>query len=420
MHGRIEVESEPGKGSVFRVWIPHERGDPALAEKVEAVQVTSYSADARVLLVDDSEVNLHVAAGLLGMFNIQCDLARSGAEAIDLLAVNPYDMIFMDHMMPEMDGVEATRQIRVVGGRFAYVPIVARTAIALIGAREYRFAAGMNDFLAKPIEKIKMQGILSRWMPKEKRVSQTVVIPAGEENGTPVVTPAASSASSASPAPAATPEADKPDSPLDRARKVEGLDVPLGLSRVVDDADLYEKLLWMVCEMAEEQVATIQKAWDSGDMNRLKVEVHGSKGSLANIGAMPLSEAAAALERAAADQDLETCRRDLPPFLERFRVFAAALRTALSDKPGPTPPAGADASSAGELARGVSELYRALLRFDYEASQNIAAGLTARNFGPAVDTRLQDIRKLVDQFDYEKAAAGLERDFPEYTVKSEE
>jgi CheY-like chemotaxis protein len=124
---------------------------------------------AKVLIVDDLEINLKVAKGLMSPFKLQVDLCLSGTEAIEMAAENTYDLIFMDHMMPGMDGLEATEEIRRLP-KGKTVPIVALTANAVFGVKEMFLSRGMNDFISKPIEIAKLEVVLAKWIPKDKRV----------------------------------------------------------------------------------------------------------------------------------------------------------------------------------------------------------------------------------------------------------
>jgi CheY-like chemotaxis protein len=129
--------------------------------------------DARVLVVDDNPVNLAVAEGLLNRYGITVDTVYGGEEALETIKQAEYDIIFMDHMMPGMDGLETAQAIRALGGRFAEVTIVALTANAISGVREQFLAAGMNDFLAKPVIINEMLEILQKYIPPEKIISTT-------------------------------------------------------------------------------------------------------------------------------------------------------------------------------------------------------------------------------------------------------
>lgn len=171
MGGSIELASTYGRGSVFTLTIPKTLGDPeAMARRVEAGQIRlqrfQFGHDLRILVVDDNEINLTVAAGLLSAFHgVESDLASSGLEALEKIQGHNYHIIFMDHMMPEMDGVETTRRIRNLGGRYAQIPIIAFTANAVTGIREMLLEAGFNGFLAKPLNKDELAQVLNQWAP---------------------------------------------------------------------------------------------------------------------------------------------------------------------------------------------------------------------------------------------------------------
>ncbi|MCL2011060.1 MAG: ATP-binding protein [Synergistaceae bacterium] len=127
---------------------------------------------AKVLVVDDVITNLKVTQGLLAPYKMRVDICKSGKTAIEAAKANRYDVVFMDHLMPEMDGMETTRRIRALGGEdpyYAGLPIVALTANAVSGTREMFLENGFDDFLSKPIDTIKLNAVLERWIPEEKR-----------------------------------------------------------------------------------------------------------------------------------------------------------------------------------------------------------------------------------------------------------
>jgi len=124
-----------------------------------------------VLLVDDFLINLVVAEGLLAPYQMRVVTCLNGREAVELVQTRSFDLVFMDHMMPEMDGMEAVAIIRGLGGRFAELPIVALTANVAAGMRETFLENGFNDFLAKPMETAKLDAVLRRWIPAAKQQS---------------------------------------------------------------------------------------------------------------------------------------------------------------------------------------------------------------------------------------------------------
>ncbi|MCL2057638.1 MAG: ATP-binding protein [Oscillospiraceae bacterium] len=165
MGGEIDVQSSYGEGSEFTVRLPLAEGDPGLVGGLAPAPLIRATDGARVLVVDDSQINLKVALAYLERHNIHAETALSGPEAIMKIqkAGRPYDLVFMDHMMPIMDGVETTHRIRALG--FADLPIVALTANAIEGIRDLFLQSDMNDFLSKPIDPEKLNSALVRWLP---------------------------------------------------------------------------------------------------------------------------------------------------------------------------------------------------------------------------------------------------------------
>ncbi|MDR0886614.1 MAG: response regulator [Clostridiales Family XIII bacterium] len=166
--GEILMSSVYGKGSTFTVEVPYRIGvaDNEISKIHGALEFKT--ADARVLVVDDIDINLDVAEALLGIFGVNPELTSCGQDAINLATKNQYDIIFMDHMMPEMDGIVATKHIRDLGGYNANVPIVALTANAISGMREMFLDNGFTDFVAKPLEVDELARALTTWLPAEK------------------------------------------------------------------------------------------------------------------------------------------------------------------------------------------------------------------------------------------------------------
>lgn len=181
MGGTLLVESEYGKGSefYFTLWegIESEENIGDFGEVKEQAgdagkdMFTFTLPDATILLVDDNEINREVAQALLEPFEMKIDVVSNGKEALDLVQQNHYDLVFMDHYMPVMDGVEATRRIRSLEGEYYQnLPILALTADAVQGVKEEFLAAGMNDFVSKPIAMKDITSALTRWIPKNKIV----------------------------------------------------------------------------------------------------------------------------------------------------------------------------------------------------------------------------------------------------------
>ena len=185
MEGQIDVKSEYGRGTVFTWYIQNEIEDPAPVGEIgkslhggrqEVFKNSFLAPDASVLVVDDNQVNLKVAEGILKPYQMNVTLAESGQEAIRLARAGQYDIIFMDHMMPEMDGVETLKEIRKIPGQEHSV-IIALTANAMSGVKKMYLSEGFQDFLAKPVEMSKMEEILKKYLPqgRKKKCGRTAV-----------------------------------------------------------------------------------------------------------------------------------------------------------------------------------------------------------------------------------------------------
>jgi len=170
MGGSIMLDSEYEQGGVITVIIQLVLGTETEKnyESKTETKLDIFAPGAKVLLVDDNEFNLKVAHGLLRLHSIDAKKALSGREAIDLIKENDFDIVFMDHMMPDMDGIEAVAEIRKLGEKYKSLPIIALTANAVQGAKEMFLLNEFNDFISKPIDIHKMIEILINWLPKEK------------------------------------------------------------------------------------------------------------------------------------------------------------------------------------------------------------------------------------------------------------
>jgi CheY-like chemotaxis protein len=165
MGGRLSVESAYGAGTTFTVDIPCIARTENMAIDESKEKIAEFSAkEANVLVVDDIEINLSVAEAMLQIFEITPDLTLRGAEAVEMAAKKQYDLIFMDHMMPEMDGFETMKQIRTIG-RYEFIPIVALTANVINNAEQMFLENGFNGFIPKPIDINALNLCLRKFLP---------------------------------------------------------------------------------------------------------------------------------------------------------------------------------------------------------------------------------------------------------------
>jgi CheY-like chemotaxis protein/HPt (histidine-containing phosphotransfer) domain-containing protein len=328
MGGSISVESVYGKGSTFTVLFPAVPGDPDqvkqsanLADFVKAKP----GADINILVVDDATINLTVALGFLSKHNVTAESALSGAEALEKIAAKAkegkrYDIIFMDHMMPEMDGVETTQRIRAFeaagGGQPSRTPIIALTANAVYGMKEYFLSQGMDDFIPKPIEAAELNRALAQWMSPEKLEL-------------------ASAQGSAAEAPQG--------GALYRALSEAGCDVKAALSHTGGDMEFLGDCVRRFNKDIDGYVEGLRSALASGNLDAYRITIHTVKGILATLGVNDLAAQARALEDAAKAGDGRTCGDGSEGAIEAFLALRLRLEGALASQEaaGPGETAGA-------------------------------------------------------------------------------
>jgi CheY-like chemotaxis protein/HPt (histidine-containing phosphotransfer) domain-containing protein len=302
-----------GKGTIFHITIPKVLGDEKLIKYERDLESAIYAPAAKILVIDDNTINLNVACGLLGLCKIAADTALSGREAIEKIRKTGYDLVFMDHMMPEMDGTEATRLIRKMG---IDMPIIALTANAITGAREEFMAAGMNDMLTKPIQKELLFRALQNWLPAEKITKEAITALADETSNSEL---------------------------WKKIEQINGLDAKTGLDRISGQREIYEKSLKLMINEIDKCEKSLNEFLAADDMKNFSIKAHGMKGSLANIGAMELSSRAYELETASDSSRQKQCDKDfcasrLPSFLEDLKRLGSDIQAALEgeNKPGVT------------------------------------------------------------------------------------
>jgi len=293
--------------------------------------------DARLLVVDDIATNLKVAEGLLSPYKVSVDTSLTGFQAIEMVKRNEYDIVFMDHMMSEMDGIEATKAIRTLEGeRFHTVPIIALTANAVVGMREMFIENGFNDFLAKPIDISKLDEMLNRWIPKKKRdVRETsnnvrnigesghaLTKPAGD--GTQIVIP--------------------------------GVDTLNGIAKTGGTAASYIQVLSLFGKDAQDRLPLLQKTPEADSLSAFITNVHALKSAAASLGALDISKEAAELEAAGKAADMAYIRKNLPSFAQNLSELVKNIRTAIT----PSVEEGINKTDINVSASALRELAQAL------------------------------------------------------------
>jgi CheY-like chemotaxis protein len=282
MDGELSVHSIYGQGSEFAVSIPQKvLSDEPIGDyeerikkrKIENnVQKDAFIApDAKILAIDDNEMNLKVLQGLLKRTQIQIDLAGSGPEGIQMLRENSYDLILLDHRMPHMDGIETLQQMK-EENLLHGIPVIALTANVVSGAREIYIQNGFQDYLSKPINGEKLEERLASWLPEEKRKKRPQ-----EEDYTKNEQPA-----------------DETENLLQSLQQL--IDVSQAMEYAGNDTEGLEMNLMFFCENAETLDESLCTDFENGDYANYSVHAHALKTNAATIGAVSLSEMAKELE----------------------------------------------------------------------------------------------------------------------------
>ena len=331
MDGTINVESEYGKGSTFTAKFKQKYVSDTPIDSSILINIESHNyiknkrrqslskpraqlPYAHILIVDDVLTNIEVLKGILKPYQMQVDSVNGGQQAIDLIKREKvlYDAIFMDHMMPGIDGMEATRQIRGIDTDYARnIPIIAFTANAIIGNEQMFLNAGFQDFISKPVDINRLDIIINRWVRDKSREESMPLsgdkplLPEGhtapEENAVPVSV---------------------------SDWRIDGLDIRKCLEHFENDEELFVGILQTFVEVTPE---LIEKAvtFDEENPSEYHIAMHSIKGSCRNIVAQSLADRAERLEKSAKSGDSDYIRLNNDEFLDDLGRFIADLEKTL-------------------------------------------------------------------------------------------
>jgi CheY-like chemotaxis protein len=381
MGGNIMLESEYEQGTVFTIRIPVAAGNKELVEnkKSDNKKRTIYAPEARILVVDDNEFNLKVAHGLLGLLKINAELVNSGQKAIERVEAEDYDIVFMDHMMPEMDGVEATSLIRKLGEKQKTLPVIALTANAIAGAREMFMANGFNDFISKPIDSMELVRILVSWLPPGKVIESETEITESVS-------------------------ADKSEF-LTSLEKVDELNAEIGLSRVSGIEDMYRETLHLFNKKLPLECLKMSEFLNAKDAQGFAIIIHAMKSALSTIGAMRFSETALYLETAAKNGDIDHCAERYRDLEKNLAILHEQLSEVLPDDNEPA----CEKAKGDEalLSESIEKAIAAADDFDSDLSTEILNGLVKYDFGEKRNALLESALTALADFNCGEAAESL-------------
>ncbi|MDR2528765.1 MAG: response regulator [Synergistaceae bacterium] len=327
---------------------------------------------ARVLLVDDILTNLVVAKGLLVPYMMTVDTCESGEESIEMVRENEYDLVLMDHMMPGMDGIEATKAIRALGGALEKLPIVALTANAVSGMHEMFLKRGMDDFISKPIDPAKLDAILRKWVPKEKQRAAVQRKTVG----------------------------------VSEARfELEGVDTRRGMAMAGGSEENYRGVLEIYCRDVAERMDFLSVTRAEKDLKNFVIQVHSLKSASTNIGATALAETAALLESAGKRGDLAFIWERVDAFRNGLAALVENIGATLHKAtPRPSAEGASEPASDSEIASILISLRKALAAEDVRRADDLLADLGKRRLDAAtaeIASRVSDLLLLAE---FEEAA----------------
>lgn len=371
-----------------------------------------------VLVVDDNQMNIRVVEGLLKEYQIAVSYVTSGREALELIENMSYDFVFMDHMMPEMDGVETLHRIREkVGHYYQVVPIIALTANAAPGSREMFLAEGFDDFLAKPVEVSVLERVLKRNLPEEKLIYLNDVEMKAVRTNEPSDKDAAVETAEGS---------SDPDELV-----VGDLDVEQGLL-YCGGRKKYMDVLAACHEEGEGSRQLLEDLYEKEDWENYTIKVHALKSTMRSIGAMPLAEKAKALEKAGKREDITFIRKNHEDMLTEHRrvmeeLEQCPLLPSLQPEKDPVQPEnrteseeqtheggrGSDETDLPEIDEAafdewMADLEDAMYAFDEEQMLAILSNMQRYQYCHApLHDELEPVRKKVERSDYMSAVDAV-------------
>ena len=377
MGGVIEVESEYGKGSRFFFTIEQTIIDPTPVSAVnyngQKDNVTEKEAEclfiapeAHILLVDDNELNLVVAKELLKPLRMQIDTAENGLQAVKMVRGSQYDLVLMDHMMPVMDGIEAAKAIRALPeDKYQKLPIIALTANAMVDARKEFLNAGMNGFVAKPIDFARICNQLKLWLPKD------LVRDVPKEEAKKLL---------------ADDLSDREIQPEDSQR---GFSFEEGVNHCGSKAALM-KTIRIFYRTIDSKADKIEQCLKEGLISDYVVEVHALKSSALLIGTVPLSEAAKELEGYGKQGKTELLEEKTPDLLAMYRDFKDILKP-YADKE----EAARQEASNGEWCQALQQIHQCIEQFDLDGVDRIMEKLEEYQIPECIRESMDQLRVYV-------------------------
>lgn len=356
----------------------HGREDNAAFSVMEAEDFDFEAPAAEILVVDDNAINLTVVKGLLGPIKMKIDTALSGKDAVLKVTDKRYDIIFMDHMMPEMDGVETTRVIRRMLGKNGQVPIIALTANAVEGTAEMFISEGMNDFVTKPIEMRVIVSKLRKWLPpekiekkKHKKKNKEAVRSAQSDDNTVQTTTDIS---------------------------IVGLDVQKAME-FLGNEELFWSVLKEYYRVIEKKCELIQEYEENEQWREYTVEVHALKSASRQVGATELAQIAEQMEAAGNAGNGALIHKITPGMLEEYMFYKGILAPYFVKEEEAQSGREAEGSEMAEL---FAQMKEAMENLDMDAMEKVVKDMGQYSYNDVQRGIFERLKNAVEDIDTEK------------------
>ena len=362
--------------------------------------------DAKILIVDDNTINLRVESSLMKNYRFTIDTALSGMEALEKLESKDYDMVFMDHMMPEMDGVDTLHRIRDKAGiYYANIPVIALTANAVAGAKEMLIAEGFQDFLSKPVEIASMHRILEKYLPDAKKIYDFEDDATDVQSGETVYNDHETIYEQLHNPQASVKEPGAETAREDTAADIDEKQGALYCGSLED----FEDILKIHYEDYEENSRKIQAFYDSKDWKNYVILVHGLKSSMKSVGIMKLSDMCLGLELAGKENRIDYILKNHDAMMAEY----GRIHDVIGNRLGITQKINADLTNIKNLdddsmAGLLNRFENAVYSFDEEQMLSILNELMDYKYHETVlAPKLSPLVKKVNNCDYMSAYDNL-------------
>lgn len=344
---------------------------------MEAEDFDFTAPKAEILVVDDNAINLTVVKGLLNPLQMKIDTALSGKDAVLMVTDKRYDIIFMDHMMPEMDGVETTRVIRRLLGNNGQVPIIALTANAVEGTAQMFIDEGMNDFVTKPIEMRVILAKLRKWLPPEKI----------EKNRNKKMNAVLQGANK-----------DEKASQMSTDISIAGLDVKKAME-FLGNEELFWSVLKEYYRVIDKKSMMISEYEQKEMWREYTVEVHALKSASRQIGALELAQVAEQMEAAGNAENAALIHKITPGMLEEYTFYKGILAPYFVKQEEAQNGRAAEKSEMSEL---FDQMKDAMENLDMDAMEEVIKGMSQYSYGDAQRSIFERLKNAVEDIDTEK------------------